>query len=615
MTITLADIGRWDASAVREVSKALAKRGASADEVKAGLAKLPLIASWQGSGGDAARASLDKLSAYLASHGEEMARVSSATNDAAGEIERVRASWQRIQSDAQHEGFSIDTATGTVTPLDKSRAGDPMYMLQQADLETRIRQLLVAANAADADLARAIATAGSDATKAGQPETRPDVLEALSKPVPDDPKQFNELWQKLTPEERDALYQRDHSIGNHNGMPTVDRDYYNRLALGDELNRAQAAQAQADALKNQHRDWANGQNIPPPNKPGAIFDDRLKYEAWQRQYDAATNGAKFLPDLQAVDKAVKDNPDRKLMLLDTHSGKQARAAIAVGDPDTASHVSVTTPGLNTTVHGGIASMTEEATNLQRESLRQLSLTPGHDLDSVSAIAWIGYDAPQVPGWDDMKGSLEGGWGVSHDNLARAGAHDLAGFYDGIGASHHGVPPELTAIGHSYGSLTTGLALQEPGNHGVTNALFYGSPGIEASTPEQLHLAPGHVFTMETPDDPIQNVYDAPPWAHAAAAALPEPFRSGSESILRTLDASGAGQFGPNPATNPNFTHLETGPAVVPSGPGPNAGDVSLGGAHGHSDYPRAADGGGLRTTNYNIAAVVAGLEDNAVRQK
>src|SRR3954447_10336233 len=121
MSLTLADIDRWDASAIREVASALAKRGASADDVRAGLTRLPLIATWQGSGGDAARASLDKLSAYLASHGEEMARVSSATNSAADEIERVRASWQHIQSDAQHEGFAIDTATGAVTPLDKSR--------------------------------------------------------------------------------------------------------------------------------------------------------------------------------------------------------------------------------------------------------------------------------------------------------------------------------------------------------------------------------------------------------------------------------------------------------------------------------------------------------------
>src|SRR5262245_24316388 len=289
MPITLADIQRWDPSAVREVSKALAKRGASVADVRAGLSKLPLIASWQGSGGDAARASLDKLSSYLAAHGEEMARVSAATGNAADEIERVRAALQHIQSDARREGFSIDPTTGAVTPLDKAKVGDPIYALQQADLETRIKELLAAANKADADLARAIASAGSDATAAGQPETRPDVLEALSKPLPDDPKQFHDLWEKLTPEERDMLYRRDHSIGNHNGMPTIDRDYYNRLALGDELNQAQTAQAEADALKNQHPDWANGRNVSLPNKPGAIFDDRLKYEAWQRQYNDALN--------------------------------------------------------------------------------------------------------------------------------------------------------------------------------------------------------------------------------------------------------------------------------------------------------------------------------------
>jgi hypothetical protein len=92
MAVTLADIERWDAGAVREVSTALAKRGASADEVRSGLSKLPLIASWQGSGGDAARASLDKLGSYLAAHGLEMARVSSATSESADEIERLKNS-------------------------------------------------------------------------------------------------------------------------------------------------------------------------------------------------------------------------------------------------------------------------------------------------------------------------------------------------------------------------------------------------------------------------------------------------------------------------------------------------------------------------------------------
>ena len=103
--------------------------------------------------------------------------------------------------------------------------------------------------------------------------------------------------------------------------------------------------------------------------------------------------------------------------------------------------------------------------------------------------------------------------------------------------------------------------------------------------------------METPDDPIQMVYDAAPLAHAAAAALPPPFNA---LALGALDASGAGQFGPNPATNPNFTHLATGEVTTPDG-------RTLSAASGHSDYPRWDSAHSqLYTSGYNIAAVIAG---------
>src|SRR5882757_11296867 len=118
MAITLADIDRWDPGAVREVSTALGKRGASADEVRGGLGKLPMIATWQGSGGDAARAALDKLSKHLAAHADEMAAIASATNKSADEIEAVKETLKGIYRDDRSEGFSIDSATGTVTPLE-----------------------------------------------------------------------------------------------------------------------------------------------------------------------------------------------------------------------------------------------------------------------------------------------------------------------------------------------------------------------------------------------------------------------------------------------------------------------------------------------------------------
>ena len=125
-------------------------------------------------------------------------------------------------------------------------------------------------------------------------------------------------------------------------MPTVDRDYYNRQDLGEELGRAQAAQAQVDALRNQHPDWAAGHQ-PNIRTPGNFAANKAAFEAWKQKYDAAVAGAKNLPDLQATRKAATGG-DRMLMLLDTHSGDRVHAAIAIGNPDTAAQVSVTAPG-------------------------------------------------------------------------------------------------------------------------------------------------------------------------------------------------------------------------------------------------------------------------------
>lgn len=615
MTLTVADIERWDPGDVREVFHAASSRAQAARDAADGLATLPAFTTWGGAAAAAAREAIGKTRADLDAHGNEAMAVANAARGAADEIERIKSELATLKADAAVLGMEIDPVSATVVPGAGVR-GNPMeILLKQQQLQPRLDRIVAEANAVDAALAHAIAMAD------GSAPIPADALDTplLDQPLPQDPDEFTTFWRRLSNEQKDYLYRRDHNIGNHPGMPAGDdtyrgSDYYNRLNLADQLASARAAEARAEALRAAHPDWAAGDHIPEPNRPGAIFDDRLRYEDWQRRYDAALNGARYLPDLQAVDTAVTGHPERKLMVLDTQTGRQARAAVAVGDPDTAQNISVTTPGLNTTVRGGIVDMASEASNLRQEAMRQLGLVPGHADDTVAAIAWIGYDPPQIPGTDDLGASLAGAWEVSHDDVARAGAVDLSRFYDGITAAHEGAPAHLTAIGHSYGSLTTGLALQQPGDHGVTDALFYGSPGIEASTPADLQLRPGHVFTMETPDDPIQWVYDGPPLAHVAAPLVPGlgPLLHGG---LLAGDATGAGQFGPNPATNPNFVHLETEAVSIPDGRG---GTLDLDAAHGHSEYPRTGTTTGPtgqalpRTTGYNIAAVVAGLDDKAI---
>lgn len=593
MTLTVADIERWDAGDVREVFHAATSRAQAAFDAADGLAELPAFSTWGGKAAEAAREAIGRTRVDLDAHGNEALAVADAARRAADSIEAIKADLAELKSDAAGWGLEVDPETNSIVPIPGSHYSRRLLQQASPPLQARLNAIVERANSVDLALTAAIRLADGSSLVPALHASDPDVRAALAGQLPEDPRQFHDLWQKLSTQDRDRLYRRDHAIGNHPGMPTGDAlypgsDHYNRLHLADELAAARAS------------------------------------------------GSPNLPDLQAIqtalDDARKDGADARLMLLDLTGGDRVHAAIAIGDPDTATHVSVTTPGLNTTVRGAIASMTSEAVALQRETQRQLT-SAGKPGETAAAIAWIGYDAPQIPGPGlevgkpglplipglplsvnplDVARSELGAYQVSHDGMARAGAVNLARFYDGLQAARDTGPAHLTAIGHSYGSLTTGLALQQPGNHGVGDAIFYGSPGIEAATPTQLHLQPGHVFAMETADDPIDHVYTAPPLLRALAAVTPIPF---DDLLLAASDATGTGHFGPNPATNPNFVRLETGPSVMVDG----GAVLQLDGASGHSEYPEVGsttDPDGvplLRTPGYNIAAVVGGLSDRAIK--
>jgi hypothetical protein len=524
---------------------------------------------WSGDAATAAAAEVDRRTAAMHTLKYQLSTAATTAENAAAVITAVKTQ----VTENVHTAQSI---IEQIEAIPDATAGEKSNLIIQVVAATR------AANVA----AVAAGAAELGAPVAGKPlnfgPRTPAAPGSLA--PPEDPAAFRDWWNALSQEQKDAAFASDPNIGNHDGMPSAARDRYGKLNLADQLAKAQAAADRADALRAQHPDWAADHS----GGADAGYQNESGYDEWKSQYDAATHDARHLPDLKAVDEALRLDPNRTLLLLDTESGSQVRAAIAVGNPDTADHVSVTTPGLNTTVHGAIKDMAGEAGLVREEALRQLQVNGRRD-ETVSTIAWIGYDPPQIAG-DDLRSTLAGVWGVTQDDLARSGAHDLAGFYDGIRAVHQG-PLDLTAIGHSYGSLTTGLALQEPGDHGVGRALFYGSPGIEAATPAQLNLQPGQVFTMATPDDRVvQGVYGA----KSIAPAIP---------IIGPYLTDNLGDFGPNPATNPNFTRLETSAITIPE---PGGSTVVLQDAHGHSDYPRFPDGGGVRTTNFNIAAVIAG---------
>jgi hypothetical protein len=563
VTLSAADIARWDPGEIREVAAAAQARARAALDAADGLGRLPCLTSWGGRAATAAAEAIARTRRDLDAAAGEALLVGQAVRRAAERIEALRSELLRLEGEAAACGLGVDLAGNRIFG---ERQGSEVAA---GMLQTRLNSIVAESNSVDVELASALSVGGAPVATLPSPGLADAPLDGS---LPGDPTQFRDHWVRLSAAQRDELFRRDPAIGNHPGMPAGSAtdpgsDHYNRRHLAAALAAARAS------------------------------------------------GSQHLADFEELHAQLAGHPDRKLMLFDPGSGQRVHAAIAVGDPDTAEHVSVTTPGLNTTVAATMAGMVSEATSLRREALRQLSREAlrqlsragGRAEQEVAAIAWIGYDTPQVRLPDDpadLPAVARGLYQVSHDDAAKAGAADLARFYDGIVAARGGAPLNLTAIGHSYGSLTTGLALQQPGRHGVDAAIFYGSPGVEAATPAQLGLASGRVFTMATPDDPIRWVYDGPPIARVMAQVIPGTV---DDALLGAADLSRAGHFGPDPATNPNFVHLETGPVRAPDG-------WQLEGAAGHSQYPEPGRAGLPRTTGYNIAAVVAGLPHNVIER-
>ena len=129
-------------------------------------------------------------------------------------------------------------------------------------------------------------------------------------------------------------------------------------------------------------------------------------------------------------------------------------------------------------------MVTEVSALRNEAQAQLYLAGKGD-EKVAAIAWFGYDPPDV---DPVTV-----WGSAVRGSANAGAVDLAHFYRGINATNiNGADVHLSAFGHSYGSLTTAQALNELGETGVVdNAAFYGSPGLGYANESDDHRPQGN----------------------------------------------------------------------------------------------------------------------------
>src|ERR1700761_9234896 len=243
MVLTVADVERWSAGAVRDVFHAATARGNATLEASRQLSSLTVFDSGDGATAEARKHTNATIRQDLDAHGNESLAVARAAGKAADAIEHVQSELRLSRRDAAELQMTIDPLANKLVP-NAAFDGPPIEaLIAEMQLQPRLDAILSEANAIDAELATAINMADGDIpTPPGPHDNRPHIRDALSKPLPDDPKKFNELWNQLTPEEKDWLYSQDHSVGNHAGMPWdptdhLGKDHYNRLHLQEIQQR------------------------------------------------------------------------------------------------------------------------------------------------------------------------------------------------------------------------------------------------------------------------------------------------------------------------------------------------------------------------------------------
>ncbi|TDZ78254.1 hypothetical protein DE4585_04091 [Mycobacteroides salmoniphilum] len=155
MSLSLADIKRADVQSFRDVAAGLDKMATANINMKSGVGRLPIAGdAWKGVSGDAAHHELDGFGKLLGSGAESQKSAAAKIRRAADEFEGVKQLLAKIEQDAAKGKFKIDPATGKVTPPN----GD--YDKNELNyIETTLRQIMQAGDAANADLAAAVKAA------------------------------------------------------------------------------------------------------------------------------------------------------------------------------------------------------------------------------------------------------------------------------------------------------------------------------------------------------------------------------------------------------------------------------------------------------------------------
>jgi hypothetical protein len=584
----LSDIDTWNVGALQSIAHELGGELTTIEGVASDLELISRLPGWDSPAADAARGKIAESTGKVLDDAAVIGAVQQLASETAAAVAKLHTELDAIRADIAAQGGLLTLSdNGDVTINAPPDMRDELRPIAD-NIESRAHALIHQAEDIDADCAEVFGHVekgeinANGATDVATAQEMGRDQSGLSAPYPPEgegttPGDVKAWWDALSEEEQQKV-KAEHPdwIGDRDGVPVPIRSEVNKSELDRELADVQRQLnelgSRDDFIRNSGYDAQTA---------AAIYMERFG------PLQARLDNAKAMKEALSVggDPSKGYDQNKYLMLLEFPEGREPRAAIAVGNPDTAEHVSVTTPGMDTHPTS-LPAMVNEAAALRNETALQLEGVGKGD-QSVSTIAWLGYDPPDTTDISVVEAGFE--------RRANEAAPDLAEFYRGINATNeHGSDVHLSAFGHSYGSVATAQALNELGATGVVDdAAFYGSPGlghsdmtethvgprgipVEVLTPirdeSDLFLADGHAFVMSAPGDPV----------------------SGDISL------ADVGALGPKPTTLP-LEQLSSDAVTTADG-------TVRQGASGHADYPRMGDDGRtLRTTGYNLAIIAGNL--------
>ncbi|MFE7480555.1 alpha/beta hydrolase [Streptomyces sp. NPDC057552] len=364
----------------------------------------------------------------------------------------------------------------------------------------------------------------------------------LGEGIPEDksPAERKKWWDGLTEEQRqEYLKVAPDLIGDLDGIPAAARDEANRTYLPVLM----------DELARRGGD-----------------DARTKLDA-----------------LRMIQEKLDKPSHPPMFLLGIGDEGNGRAIVSYGNPDTSRHVSAYVPGLGTKLDGEFVEDTMK--RAQDTALGAMEVDP-----STASIIWLGYDAPQ-------------GVDVMSRGDAQRGAPAYNEFMAGISATNENADPHVTAIGHSYGSLTVGTAAKESGGiPGVDDVILLGSPGVDAQKATELGVGKDHVFVGAADNDPVTHLPTKDEVALGWITGGPVGLRTGRDLFDIGNDDLYFGKDPASAAFGAQRFEVNDGPRMI----------RDMGFFDAHSQYFDPAKDQASAT---NIANIVGGRPEDIVREK